>query len=274
MVYGEPRRGLDVADRARGWTDGEGQLKLGLRGCIIGFPTTLGFTVCEFAMQMVKNTFDVLAVSRGGRVESEFVLMFGAGRRDDVGVFLDAPAQFLDAPPLLHVFAKILDNSRNTNLNEELADGVDGGRKDDPGEDVGRGKEASRRSVATGWKGALHRECTGEGDCPFEIGMGLGAELVFDTSKGTVGCCRKMARKKVGKWETIFPSHVANGFGDENPFFEFIPLDRAIGAVFDRRFLEGDRPEKYHFELFQHDFGFQNRNLELAGKNRTRRADC
>lgn len=274
MVYGESRRGFNIADRAGGQTDGERQFKLGLRGWIVSFPATLRFTVCEFAIQVVQDALDVLAVLRAGRVENEFVLMFVAGRRDYVGVFLDAPTQFLDAPPLLQVFPKMLDDSRETNLYEKFADGVDSGRKDDGGDDISWGKDTGRCSVGAGLQGALHGEGAGKVDGPFQIDIGVGAELVFDASKRTVGCRGKMAREKVGKWETVFSSLVANGAGDKNPFFEFIPFDGAIEAVFDGRFFEADVPQKYHFKSFQHNLCFQDCKLELAGKDSTRRAAC
>lgn len=271
MVYGEPRCGFDIADWARRRTDGERQFELGLRGLIVGFPATLRFAVCEFAIQVVKNAFNVLPIFGGGGVENELVLMFGACRRDYAGVFFDAPAQFLDPPPLLHVFIKMLDDSRKTNLCDKLADGMDGCRKDDSGDDVGWGKDTGRCSVGAGLQGALHREGTGKVNGPREIGIGVGTELVLDASKGTVGCRGKMAREEVGEGETVFPGLVANGFSDENPFFEFIPFDRAIEAVFEGWLFEDDVPEKHHFKLLQHDFSFQDRKLELAGKDSSRR---
>lgn len=264
MIDDEPRRGCDVADRARGRTDGERQFELGMRGCIVGFPTTPGFTMCQFAIQVVKNAFYALAVFRCGGAENEFVLMFWAGRRDYIGVFLDAPVYFVDTPPLLQIFLKMLDDSGKTNLYEKFADGVDGGRKDNGGRDVGWGKDAGRRSVGEGLDRALHGQGAGKLDGSFEIGIGVGAKLVIDASKRTVGCSGKMTREKVAEWETVFPSLVANRLGDENPLFDFVPLDRAIEAVFDGRFFEDNVPNKHHFKLFQHDFRFHNCEFELA----------
>lgn len=225
--------------------------------------------MCELAIQVMKNAFYALVVFSGGGGENEFMLMFGAGRRDYVGVFLNAPAQFLDAPSLLHVFFQTLDDSRKTNLQQKFANGVDGGRKYDRGDDVGWRKDASGCSVGERLESSLHCKGACIVDGPFEIGNGVGAELVFDISKGTVGCRGKVSREKIGEWEAVFPSLVANWFGDESPFFEFICFDRTIEAVFDGRFFEDDAPDEHHFNLFQHDFGFQNCKFELAGKDRT-----
>lgn len=131
---------------------------------------------------------------------ADLVSVLGAWLGDDLVVLVDTPVEFPQAPADRRIFP-LLDNAIETELDKEFTDGVDNGRDDDFGGNIGWGEHADRLFVGRGLKGALDSEGACKVDILTESSDGLGAQEVVDLTQGRRGGCWEMAGEEVGERE-------------------------------------------------------------------------
>lgn len=154
----------------------------------ICFPPTLEVVGPQRAGIFVEDAFSFAA---------DFVGVPGTRRRDDSGVFVDAPVEFADAPAALDVSYRVIDDACEAHLHGKLADGVDDGGEYNGGGEVGGGEDANGVFVYAGHEGALDQERALDGDGVGEGGEAFGGEDVVDLAQFAVGSCGKVAWEEV-----------------------------------------------------------------------------
>lgn len=173
MPYHEPRRGFDVTHGIHAWSDGGRELEFDLSatdGVEVGLPTLFDGVAADVAHLLVLLTFALAA---------DFVPVFGAGRRDVLAVFVDAPVELFDPPAGLRGLLSLHD-AVHAELDEEGADRMDDRSVDDIDGEVCRGKDAERLLFWRWLDSSLNPERVLVGDDVCQSGDGSDFEAIVD----------------------------------------------------------------------------------------------